>query len=165
MSILVTHYRVLELCTWACFMLRWIALPIYQTGTLSVMAPISCMFIVAGYYLSFFFVISHNFEGVEMFDADNGKDARGSFLYRQVASSSNVGGSLLCFLNGGLNYQIEHHLFPRVSHCHYPLISPIVRDYCKRKNIPYVHFDGITANVGSLVRHLAALGSGAKIRI
>ena len=45
----------------------------------------------------------------------------------QIATSSNVGGSLLCHLNGGLNYQIEHHLFPRVNHCHYPLIAPVVR--------------------------------------
>ena len=52
----------------------------------------------------------------------------------QVVSSSNVGGSVLCFLNGGLNYQIEHHLFPRVSHTHYPKIAPIVRSAGLEKN-------------------------------
>ena len=45
----------------------------------------------------------------------------------QIATSSNVGGSWLMHMNGGLNYQIEHHLFPRVNHCHYPTIAPVVR--------------------------------------
>ena len=88
---------------------------------------------VGGFYLAFFFIISHNFEGSKFFDRskDGSKGSKGheglGFLYRQAASSSNVGGSLLCFINGGLNYQIEHHLFPRMSHCHYPLIAPMVR--------------------------------------
>lgn len=74
-------------------------------------------------------------------------------------SSSNVGGSLLCFLNGGLNYQIEHHIFPRVSHHHYPKIAPVVRDFCKEKGIPYVHFDSVSANVRSCALHLWDMGN------
>ena len=40
---------------------------------------------------------------------------------------------------GGINYQIEHHLFPNMSNVHYPIISPIVKNYCKINNIPYNH--------------------------
>lgn len=40
---------------------------------------------------------------------------------------------------GAINYQIEHHLFPNMSNVHYPTIAPIVREFCKEKNIQYVH--------------------------
>jgi fatty acid desaturase len=63
-----------------------------------------------------------------------------SFLRLQVCNSGNF------FTNswwwhhvfGGINYQIEHHLFPNVSHKHYKTIAPIVKEYCISKNIPYV---------------------------
>jgi fatty acid desaturase (delta-4 desaturase) len=93
-----------------------------------------------------------------MFDKDQSKVDKESFLYKQVTSSSNVGGRFLCFLNGGLNYQIEHHLFPRVSHTHYPTIAPIVREYCLSKNIPYVHFPTVSGNFSSCVQHLFNMG-------
>jgi linoleoyl-CoA desaturase len=40
---------------------------------------------------------------------------------------------------GGINYQIEHHLFPNMSNSHYPEVSKIVRSYCKENNLPYVN--------------------------
>jgi linoleoyl-CoA desaturase len=40
---------------------------------------------------------------------------------------------------GGINYQIEHHLFPNISSIHYPVVSKIVQEYCKENNIPYVN--------------------------
>jgi Fatty acid desaturase len=60
----------------------------------------------------------------------------------------------------GLNYQIEHHLFPRIQHSHYPLIAPLVRTFCNKKNIPYVHFPTIGDNFAACVRHLMQLGEG-----
>jgi len=56
-----------------------------------------------------------------------------------------------------LNYQIEHHLFPRVAHSHYPTIAPVVKQYLAGK-APYVHFPTVAANLASVFRHLAALG-------
>ena len=45
---------------------------------------------------------------------------------------------LFCFLFGGINYQIEHHLFPSICHVHYPKISKIVKKTCQEFDIPYV---------------------------
>ena len=77
-----------------------------------------------------------------------------SFLRNQVLSSSNVAGSWLCFINGGLNYQIEHHLFPRVQHTYYPVIAPVVKAFCDKKGIRYTHFPTILDNFLSTSRHL-----------
>jgi fatty acid desaturase (delta-4 desaturase) len=87
--------------------------------------------VVTGSYLTFFFLISHNYEGVHIQGdttrSSNKDGKKNSFLYKQITSSSNVGGWWLLQLNGGLNYQIEHHLFPRMNHMHYPKIAPIVK--------------------------------------
>jgi len=42
-------------------------------------------------------------------------------------------------LFGSINYQIEHHLFPNMSNYHYPYIQPIVKEFCREHDIPYVH--------------------------
>jgi len=61
----------------------------------------------------------------------------------QVRRASNFGAScpaLFSFFLGGMNYQIEHHLFPGISSCHYPDISGIVRTHCEQNGVPYVTF-------------------------
>ena len=61
----------------------------------------------------------------------------------QVRNSGNFEnrrfGDLFCHLFGGINYQIEHHLFPSMCHVHYPEIAHIVKGTCKEFDIPYVH--------------------------
>jgi acyl-lipid (7-3)-desaturase (Delta-4 desaturase) len=157
MSSLIGSYRAVDACSSLFFIARWFVLPYYQSPSIATFLNIAPMFIVGGYYLAFFFLISHNFDGVVMFDKTT-RDPKESFLYAQAASSSNVGGAVLCTINGGLNYQIEHHLFPRIQHCHYPKIAPAVRAFCLKKQIPYVHFPTIGENAAACVRHLFAMG-------
>ena len=111
---------------------------------------------VMGFYLSVFFHISHNFEGVQQLQDTSPKK---SWLYNQVIASSNVGGSFLAFLNGGLNYQIEHHLFPRMHHSHYATVSPVVKKFCTEKGIPYQHFQSVWQNLKSCVDHMHDIGT------
>eukprot|EP01041_Mallomonas_annulata_P006521 gene6521-13181_t len=158
MSTMLSKARIIEGMTSCIFYLRWFVLPMIQSPSIYTYLNIFPMFFVGGYYLAFFFIISHNFVGVYMFDNQKG-DRKSTFLYDQVASSSNVGGPWLCMLNGGLNYQIEHHLFPRVQHTHYPLIAPVVKKFCESKKIPYRHFPTIYGNFASCVKHIAKMGS------
>lgn len=143
-------YVATELMFSGVFVVRWIILPIYFVPTMNTILSIFVLYAVAGYYLSFFFLLSHNFAETLHYSTDS----KESFLYKQVTSSSNVGGKFLCMLNGGLNYQIEHHLFPRIHHSHYPKIAPIVREFCAVKSIPYKHFDSIYDNVLSTSQYL-----------
>jgi linoleoyl-CoA desaturase len=59
----------------------------------------------------------------------------------QISNSGNfVNDNIIwTYLFGGINYQIEHHLFPNMCHIHYPTISPIIKKFCKENNIPYSH--------------------------
>lgn len=171
MSKQVDKYRPMEAILSFLFTIRWVILPLLLAPSFNTLLHILPLPIIGGYYLAFFFIISHNFEGVHMFHKHSTTDATASksnsgpnvesFLYRQVTSSSNVGGSWLCFINGGLNYQIEHHLFPRIQHTHYPLIAPFVRKFCEDKGIPYVHFPTVWDNVTSTVKHLYSMGHKA----
>ena len=52
-------------------------------------------------------------------------------------TSANWGGVFGCFMTGGLNLQIEHHLFPAVSFMHYPAISKIVRQEAEARGLEY----------------------------
>ena len=48
------------------------------------------------------------------------------------------GNRLLSWFIGGLNFQIEHHLFPRICHVHYPALAPLVEETCREFGVPYV---------------------------
>jgi len=58
----------------------------------------------------------------------------------QIEGSANYCGFWMTLFTGSLNYQIEHHLFPRMHAWHYPKIAPIVRRICKKHGVRYVHF-------------------------
>lgn len=147
----LNNYRKVDMVCSMLFAFRWIILPVYQAPAISTLANSAVLYIVSGYYLSFFFLLSHNFRGTQHFKGDVSSS---SFLRQQVLASSNVGGSFLCWLNGGLNYQIEHHLFPRIHHSHYPKIAFIVREFCRERGISYTHFGSIWENLLSTSAHL-----------
>jgi linoleoyl-CoA desaturase len=65
----------------------------------------------------------------------------GDWAKRQICNSGNFvnGNPWWTILFSGINHQIEHHLFPNISGHHYTIIAPIVREFCREHNIPYVH--------------------------
>ena len=72
----------------------------------------------------------------------------------------------LTLVLGGLNYQIEHHLFPRVPHTHYPRIAEIVKRNCERHGVRYSCQPTLRAALRSHYRHLRTLGlAGRQVEI
>ena len=78
----------------------------------------------------------------------------------QIRTTSNFGtkSKWLSWILGGLNFQVEHHLFPRISHIHYPKISEIVRSTCKEYSIKYNEFPTMLGAVISHLGHLRRVG-------
>jgi linoleoyl-CoA desaturase len=58
---------------------------------------------------------------------------------------------------GGINYQIVHHLYPSISHIHYPGINKIIKEFCKENDIEYVEYDSVFNSVLSVFRELKDL--------
>ena len=81
------------------------------------------------------------------------------FLRKQVLTSRNVrGGAFTDLALGGLNYQIEHHLFPNMPSPHLAKAQPIVRDYCAEIGVPY-HETGFVRSHAEALTHLHRMGA------
>jgi len=72
----------------------------------------------------------------------------------QIVNSGNFNAQNLLWthLFGGINLQIEHHLFPNMSHVHFTRIQPIVEDYCKKKGYPYVNHPSLWSAYKSFLK-------------
>jgi len=68
---------------------------------------------------------------------------------------------ILSWFIGGLNYQVEHHLFPTISHIHYPAISKIVREQCQKFSLPYHCYSSVWEAIASHFRFMKYLGRNA----
>lgn len=66
---------------------------------------------------------------------------------------------LFCYLFGGINYQIEHHLFPSICHVHYPSISKIVKETCHDFNIPYVSHPTLYSALKDFTKSIISINS------
>jgi len=84
-----------------------------------------------------------------------------SWAAHQMRTTANfaTASRLLNWYTGGLNHQIEHHLFPDMSHTRYAAINRIVRDTAVEFGLPYHHFDSWGAALGSHYRLLRILGT------
>ncbi len=84
------------------------------------------------------------------------------FLRRQVLMSRNVhGGRALDIAMGGLNYQVEHHLFPSMPRPHLRKAAPIVAEYCRMHSVPYTQ-TGLLASYAIIVRYINRVGLGER---
>jgi len=111
--------------------------------------------------LGLLFFLSHNFEGC---DRDPTLELRSTgepvdWYKAQVETSSTYGGFISGCLTGGLNFQIEHHLFPRMSSAWYPYIAPKIREVCKKHGVRYTHYPWIWQNMISTLKYVNSMGN------
>lgn len=92
--------------------------------------------------------------------AEGEAQVQGAWAIRATETSVDFGrrNALLTWYVGGLNYQIEHHLFPKVSHVHYPALAPIVEEVCKEYGVRYVSRDGFLEAVVAHAKWLRRMG-------
>ena len=87
-------------------------------------------------------------------------EARHDFLRKQVLTSRNVrGGRAVDWFLGGLNYQIEHHLFPSMPRPHLRHAQVLVRAHCAKLGLPYTD-ETLRTSMAMTLRHLHAAGRG-----
>lgn len=109
-----------------------------------------------GFYMGVAFAPNH--KGMPVVPRDMTLD----FLRRQVLMSRNVSGSrFVDVLLGGLNYQVEHHLFPSMPRPHLRRAAPVVEAYCRELGVPYTRI-GLFASYGIVVRYINRVGLGER---
>ncbi|MGO1543064.1 MAG: fatty acid desaturase family protein [Gulosibacter sp.] len=90
------------------------------------------------------------------------KDAKLDFFTKQVRTSRNIrGGWWATALMGGLNYQVEHHLFPNMARPYLGRASSIVREYCATHGVPYTE-TSLLRSYGIVIEYLNRVGLAAR---
>jgi fatty acid desaturase len=135
---------------------------IYLGAVFFVLSPVkAAVFILVqqgllGFYLGCSFAPNH--KGMPVLAAGDKTD----FLRRQVLTSRNVrGGWLTDFALGGLNYQIEHHLFPSMPRPNLRRAQALVAAFCADRDVPYARAS-LIGSYAQVLRHLDAVGRPAR---
>jgi len=148
-SILVgkaAHYMLLFIVP--CMLHGWVAACVGAT----------IYMMIQGIALASVFAVSHNTftnKDPNLLEVD---DTRDDWGLQQLITSANWGGRVGCFFTGGLNLQIEHHLFPAISFMHYPAIAKIVEEEANKRGYPYVHHKTLPSILGEFIRFMKTAG-------
>jgi fatty acid desaturase len=136
----------------------------YVTALVLVLSPLQALGFVAvhqglfGLYLGCAFAPNH--KGMPTLTQADELD----FLRRQVLTSRNVaGGRLVDWLLGGLNYQIEHHLFPTMARPNLRRAQPLIRAFCHQHGLAYAEAS-LVGSYAQALRHLHTVGAPLRPR-
>jgi linoleoyl-CoA desaturase len=128
----------------------WVVLTFYAVGSFLV-----------GFILSVVFQLAHCVEEASFPEPPANSDRmEHGWAAHQVQTTVNFArrNPILTWYLGGLNFQVEHHLFPKICHVHYPRISSIVQTVCAEFGVRYSAHDGFTAAIVSHWRWLRRMG-------
>lgn len=140
----------------------FIIIPIYTVGFVDFIIGYSIMSVTTGILIAVVFQLAHVVEEANFMAPNEEKkvSVEDEWAVHQINTTVNFAtkSKSLSWLLGGLNFQIEHHLFPKISHVHYPNVSKIVRDTCKEFNVAYVEFPTMFSAFISHVKHMRKAG-------
>ena len=121
------------------------------------------MHLVGGVILGVIFQLAHVVEGTTHPTPDVEGMMEQAWIVHEMETTSNFApkSRLLSWYVGGLNFQVEHHLFPKVCSVHYPAINAIVKDVAGRYGVQYNEQPTLMAAIRSHYRMLKSLGGGA----
>jgi len=130
----------------------------YVGALVWVLSPVKAMVFVAvqqglfGLYVGC--SIAPNHKGMAMLDTDDHAD----YVWRQVVTSRNIrSGRIVDFIFGGLNLQIEHHLFPSMPRSNLRRAQPIIRQFCQEHGLVYTE-TSLLASYAQALSHLRNVG-------
>jgi linoleoyl-CoA desaturase len=146
------------------YIFLFIGLPIYTLGFLAWMVGFLVTSLFAGFVISIVFQLAHTVEHTHfpMPDEETGK-LDDEWAIHQLKTTANFAprNKVISWFVGGLNFQIEHHLFPKISHVHYPAISKIIKQTCQEYGVPYIEYSKMRHAVASHVAFLKQMGRAA----
>ncbi len=144
------------------YLFFYVALPVYLVGFKAWLAGYLVVQVCLGFTLAIVFQLAHVVEKTEFeyVPMDTEKHLETAWAEHQLKTTANfaMDNKLINWFVGGLNFQVEHHLFPRVSHIHYPAISKIVQEKCREFNMPYHYYNTMSGAVASHFRFMKYLG-------
>src|ERR1700754_136334 len=144
------------------YFLFYVLIPVYFVGWQTWLWGFACMHLTLGFILAIVFQLAHVVEstGFEHIEANTTVKLEEECAVHQVKNHANFAprNKIISWYVGGLNFQVEHHLFPRISHIHYPAINHIVRKTCAEFGIAYNEYPTMARAVVSHFRMMHQLG-------
>jgi linoleoyl-CoA desaturase len=127
----------------AVYLVLFVVIPIITVGFVSWLVGFLIFALIAGFVLSIVFQLAHTVEHTNfpVMDEVTGK-LEDEWAIHQLKTTANFAprNKFVSWLVGGLNFQIEHHLFPKISHIHYSEIRRIIKQACAEYNVPYIEY-------------------------
>ena len=142
------------------FVALFVALPIFMVGFVSWLVGFLVFTMATGLVMSVVFQLAHTV-GETHFPLPEGKTNKieEAWAIHQLKTTANfaTNNKIVSWFSGGLNFQIEHHLFPKISHIHYPEISKIIKKACADYGVEYIEFPKLRTAIFSHIMHLRSL--------
>ena len=138
-----------------------LVLPMFFHPVLYVLLAFVCIHLVLGFTLSIVFQLAHTVEDNTFPEPDSETGIiDNEWAIHEVETTANFApkNKFAAWYLGGLNFQIEHHLFSKVCHIHYPALSNIVKDTCKKFGVLYVSYPTVRSAVATHYRFLKEMG-------
>ena len=157
----VVNWSVL-VATKLIYLTVWIVVPmlVLNVSFWKVLLGFFVMHYVAGVILSVVFQLAHVVDHAEMPLPEKDGNMKNSWAIHQLETTVNFGtrSRIVNWFTGGLNHQVEHHIFPNISHIHYTKIAKIVKETAREFNLPYNEYKTTRKAIISHFRHLRELG-------
>jgi linoleoyl-CoA desaturase len=139
----------------------FIVLPILTAGLGATLIGYGVVAFVCGLSIAIVFQLAHIVENTDfpmVEDGDTKIDQQ--WAIHQINTTSNFAtkSKFVSWMLGGLNFQVEHHLFPKISHVHYPAINKFVKETCLEYNIGYNEYKTMAQAIHSHLVHIKRLG-------
>jgi len=154
---------VISLTIWKIVYLSYIiGLPIFFTGNIGVtIAGFLLMHFIAGLFLTTVFLCAHIVDQTDFPLPDQEGNIEKNWYVHQMETTANFSNrkSFFSWFIGGLNYQIEHHLFPTICHVHYYELSKIVKETANEFGLPYHANQSFLQALRHHANHLKIMGS------
>jgi linoleoyl-CoA desaturase len=147
--------------TKAGFLAVYVVLPVLMVGLVPALVGFLVVMFVCGLFIAVVFQLAHVVESTQFPKPDEESNRiEQEWALHQVSTTSNFAtrSRFISWLLGGLNFQVEHHLFPRVSHVHYPAINRLVRETCREFNVTYLEYPSVLKAIRSHLLHLKSMG-------
>lgn len=139
----------------------FIVVPIYTVGFIPWLIGFGVFSLVTGFVISIIFQLAHTVEHTH-FPMPNEVTGKldDEWAIHQLKTTANFApkNKFINWMVGGLNFQIEHHLFPKISHIHYDKIRKIVKQACDEYGVPYIEYPKMRHAVASHVNFLKQMG-------
>lgn len=142
----------------------FLGLPMVFAGVVPTLVGYGVMVFVTGLFIAVVFQLAHVVEDIDFVDPATGAGTVAcEWAVHQVNTTVNFAthNKVWNWLFGGLNFQVEHHLFPKISHVHYPELNKRLRQVCTEFNVQYREFPSMRRALLSHLGHLRRMGLAA----